>query len=197
MSKLYIAIFAFCLDASVVMASDSKNATALSAELLESALSGSVNRTLSVLEDGANIRAQNQSGKTALHLAIQYQHSEVMRALIRAGASGTIRDSRSHTPLHYAAIHCQSEAITLLAARKERMDFNARNYVGKTALMLAAENGCTKVFLTLLDVGKGKIDLDAVDENLRDVDSYVSDNFLQGFLDRARRARTIRSLQPN
>ena len=192
-SMKYRALIAFVLSLSASAHAGSKS-SALDGELLEAAVSGSANRVLSVLQEGADLRAQNHAGKTALHLAIQYQQSEVVQILIRAGASGALRDSRSHTPVHFAAIYCQSEVIAQLFRRSPKLDINTRNGSGKTAIILAAEHGCAKAFLTLLQIGGDAIDLDAVDENLRDVDSYVFDNYLQGFLDRA---RMVRKNRPN
>ncbi|KAK6525247.1 hypothetical protein TWF694_005393 [Orbilia ellipsospora] len=78
-----------------------------------------------LLDRGADIRAQTNSGKTALHLAIESHSStfepELLKTLVsRAPELVNIADNDGHTPLHYAMDRMQrcytgyEEAVNLL-----------------------------------------------------------------------------------
>ncbi|KAB0378869.1 hypothetical protein FD755_010447 [Muntiacus reevesi] len=53
----------------------------------------------------ANLDIQNVNQQTALHLAVERQHTQIVRLLVRAGAKLDIQDKDGDTPLHEALRH--------------------------------------------------------------------------------------------
>nr|XP_023399712.1 E3 ubiquitin-protein ligase MIB1 isoform X1 [Loxodonta africana] len=58
-----------------------------------------------VREGNANLDIQNVNQQTALHLAVERQHTQIVRLLVRAGAKLDIQDKDGDTPLHEALRH--------------------------------------------------------------------------------------------
>lgn len=56
-----------------------------------------------------NLEAKNQEGQTALHLASQMGHDQIVEELISCGANVNCRDTEGYTPLHFA---CQNNLLS-------------------------------------------------------------------------------------
>lgn len=90
--------------------------------------------------------------KTCLHLASNFGHSDMVAALLRAGANRMLTDSHLHTPLHYAAHEGRLECIKLLlagppgAAPMTPAEVDAADSSGATPLHYAAMFGSTDCF---------------------------------------------------
>ncbi|XP_012507542.1 PREDICTED: E3 ubiquitin-protein ligase MIB1 [Propithecus coquereli] len=56
-------------------------------------------------DGNANLDIQNVNQQTALHLAVERQHTQIVRLLVRAGAKLDIQDKDGDTPLHEALRH--------------------------------------------------------------------------------------------
>lgn len=78
---------------------------------------------------GSNINAKNNRGFTALHSAVEYGHYDIVQYILGAETKGVeldVEDSiGGNTPLHYAALFRQTEAVALLVksgAQADRMN---------------------------------------------------------------------------
>jgi ankyrin repeat protein len=78
-------------------------------------------------------------GYTALHYAAMFGNTEMIAALVKAGARVDALDRLGNTPLCLAAARRQDEAARLLITAGA--DVNAQNHDGMTPLMAAAEHG--------------------------------------------------------
>lgn len=67
-------------------------------------------------KDVLELNAQNHNGYTALHLAAQHGHSEIVQLLLEAGADPTTRNIVGRTTLDLANIYIRQPAIALLEA---------------------------------------------------------------------------------
>jgi ankyrin repeat protein len=117
--------------------------------------SGETAPVFALLEQGADVDAEDDVGCTALARAAQFDQLELVRALLRAGASPDRANRRGGTPLMVA----KSEAVArlLLAAGADPnapMLLNDRGLPGgRTALMGAAWTGSTGMVEALLAHG--------------------------------------------
>ncbi len=72
------------------------------AELLEVAKSGNIQKVNSLINEGASVNATDQNGQTPLHLAAKNGHEEVVKALLNKGANVNAKDNDEQTPLNLA-----------------------------------------------------------------------------------------------
>ena len=63
-----------------------------------------------MLAAGANPDARH-GGFALLHLAAQQPHPQVVRALVKAGATVNCHDDAGRTPLHYTVEHGHVDAL--------------------------------------------------------------------------------------
>ena len=64
---------------------------------------------------GADLEWQDkEDGSTALHLCASYNHPEIARMLLDAGADVNIQDEYGWTALHWCAIHNRPEIARML-----------------------------------------------------------------------------------
>ncbi|KAF5655292.1 ankyrin protein [Fusarium sp. NRRL 25303] len=90
-----------------------------------------------LLKRKADVEAQDNRGKTPLHLTAQKEGSEaIIKALLSYGADIEARDDNDRTPLHLAAQKEGSQAI-IEALLSYRADIEARDDNGRTPLVLA------------------------------------------------------------
>ncbi len=104
-----------------------------------------------LLSKGADVKALDGQGWTALHWAASGGHSAVVGELLDAGANINVKDQIGATPLHWAAIFDQREAAKVLIDRGA--DIKARDNQGKTPLHAAAEHDAQQVAPLLLAKG--------------------------------------------
>ena len=91
-----------------------------------------------LLEKGANIEAVDEDGKTALHLAAEFNNSEVIKVLLEKGVNIEAVDEDGKTALHLATEYGHSKIVEVL---KKGANIEAVNDEGITTLHLAAQNG--------------------------------------------------------
>lgn len=96
-----------------------------------------------------SLDAKNEEGQTAAHLAASAGHNGILSLLIKAGTSVNAKDSRSLTPLHYAAIHNLPETARLLLEEGGANPQVRRNDNGWVAMHEAASRGHLEVCRTL------------------------------------------------
>lgn len=82
--------------------SDEKRVEGMNQQLIASAEKGEVDHVLKLLQDGADINATDERGRTAV-MAATYNHKvEAVKALIQKGADINIRDESLNNVLLYA-----------------------------------------------------------------------------------------------
>jgi len=101
-----------------------------------------------LLSQGASVRAKNDYGLTPLHLACSEGHVAVAEALLEAGAVPSATSLSLSNALHIASQKSDEIVEKLLATG--RVDVNATQSMGKTALLLAATRA---IAVMLLDHG--------------------------------------------
>lgn len=69
--------------------------------LLKAIESDSEKRVQGLLQAGTDIKL-DEEGKTALHYAVIFNSTKIVKTIIRAGANGNIADINNKTPLDYA-----------------------------------------------------------------------------------------------
>ncbi|RPA92642.1 ankyrin, partial [Choiromyces venosus 120613-1] len=108
-----------------------------------------------LLDNTAEIDAENSDGQTALHLAISVggeRYEDFITLLLDKGANVNATDQYSETPLHYAARH-QSNVISQVLI-DAGASINVQNhYHGDTPLNLAVQCGSKDVIGLLLRNG--------------------------------------------
>ncbi|XP_054494779.2 CARD- and ANK-domain containing inflammasome adapter protein-like [Agelaius phoeniceus] len=89
-----------------------------------------------------NINDRNIWRKTALHIAAEYGHGELINLLLRHGAAINAWDSSRDTALHCAcrAGHLSAVRALLCGARREKANLLAVNSLRKTPLQVAELN---------------------------------------------------------
>lgn len=92
-----------------------------------------------LLKNGAKayINDQDIKGRTPLHHACHYQHSDVVELLLNHDADVNALDDEGNTPLHIACHHNNIDIIESLV--KKGSDIKICNMYGKTVLHYAAE----------------------------------------------------------
>lgn len=128
-------------------------------DLLTAVQRGDVQGVSAALDDGAGVDARREQ-VTALMLAAERGHVDIMRALLAAGANpNAARDDGVTTLMHAAASGDAAPVKLLLDARAE---VNARaSQSGITALRVAVAAGATACARSLLEAGAKRDDIDA------------------------------------
>src|SRR5262249_30816376 len=110
---------------------------------------------------GRDVNTREPDGTTALHWAIRGDEDEIVRLLLKAGASPDAANRYGVTPLMLAATNGNPVLTDLLL--KAGADANAALPRGETVLMTAARAGNPDVVKLLLDRGAN---INAADEQL-------------------------------
>ncbi|RHY40437.1 hypothetical protein DYB38_010281 [Aphanomyces astaci] len=103
-------------------------------------------------ENTWNVNVRDAEGRSPLHLAIAYNHSTFVTFLLEMGADPDVRDVLSRTPLHYA-MECKCGLEMVSSLRKFKVDLNAADERGDTALHWAAHSGHQKLVNHLVNLG--------------------------------------------
>ena len=107
------------------------------------------------MELGADIEAKTDTGKTALHVAVNGDNRKSVFALLKKMANLNAQDDYGQTPLHTAAERDSVEVAKLLIAMIHAGDekLEVVDKVSGTALHKAAEKGSTRMIDLLLEEG--------------------------------------------
>jgi ankyrin repeat protein len=122
-----------------------------STPLLEAARNGHSSMVNQLLKDGADVKAQDKDGLTALHLAAGHGHKDTMIVLLNSGADVKPQDKDGWTALHRAAWYGHKD--TAIALLNSGADVKAQDKDGWTALHLAASYGHKDTATALLNSG--------------------------------------------
>ena len=109
-----------------------------------------------LLEKGVDVNVTNDYNNTALFIAAINGREDVVKLLLEKGADINKATIDGETILMGAINYDEEEVIKILLAYDEggvRVDLNARNNNGETALIRAVENGNTDIFTTLVEAG--------------------------------------------
>ena len=104
-----------------------------------------------LIENGANVNAKDNLGRTLLHSAAEGNATETAALLLKSGAQVNAKSDNGGTPLHSAAYNNATEAAALLL--KNGAQVNAKSDNGGTPLHSAAYNNATEAAALLLKSG--------------------------------------------
>ena len=109
---------------------------------------GFQNMVSSLVNRGAFIDTQNDSGETPLHIAANLGQEEIAKYLLYNGAKANMQNKKGNTPLHTAAYYNDREITVLLL--KKGADKTICNNTGETPLQVALSrnNSAIKRILT-------------------------------------------------
>jgi ankyrin repeat protein len=119
--------------------------------LINAAESKEHDEALKLLAGGADAKAKDVDGTTALHWASHYNDAELADKLIHAGADVNAANDYGSTPMMEAATIGSPEIIKLLL--KAGADVESTNKEGQTALMAVARTGNVEAATLLLKKG--------------------------------------------
>jgi len=112
-----------------------------------------------LLEQGADAKAKDVDGTTALHWAAHYGDADLVDRLLRAGADVSAANDYGSTPMMEAAT--LGNATILKSLLKAGADVESPNREGQTALMAVARTGNLEAAQLLLSKGA---QVDAVEQ---------------------------------
>ena len=93
-----------------------------------------------LLDHGANVNTLGHFNWSALMVAASKGHGESVRLLLESGADPNVQDTYGWTPLMRAVYGDKHDAVTTLL-QSDRVDLEARDERGATALHIAVERG--------------------------------------------------------
>ena len=120
----------------------------LNEQMIRAAEAGDTAAVRRLLDQGAEIDARDDRGRTAVMAATHGNQVETVRALIGAGADVDIRDNRLDNPFLYAGAEGLLEILRL--AIDAGADTRLTNRFGGTALIPAADRGHVEIAEELL-----------------------------------------------
>ncbi|XVF05516.1 hypothetical protein REPUB_Repub05bG0178800 [Reevesia pubescens] len=144
--------------------------------LMLAAMHGKISCVKKLIEAGANILMfDSLHGRTCLHYAAYYGHSDSLQAILSAAQSSpvavswgyarfvNIRDARGATPLHLAARQRRPECVHILLDNGALVCASTGGYgcPGSTPLHLAARGGSLDCIRKLLAWGADRLQRDA------------------------------------
>lgn len=142
------------------------------AALASAALNGDLEQVRMLLARGADPNAgEGYVLAEAARGCHRNDNTEVIRALVEAGADPRVRDNLGYTPLHRAAGMCEPEIVELLIRRGA--DPDARDANGFTPLIGAAGSGRIENVRLLVAAGA---DVNGVDIDGKSVLEYARDH---------------------
>ena len=103
------------------------------------------------------IDAQNEDGKTPLHIASERGHTQCIKVLLRLGAGVLITNHLGQLPLHAAIQHGHGSSVKLLldACERDMAEFHSVLSRRQSPLITACQNGFADIVKLLLseDIG--------------------------------------------
>lgn len=103
-----------------------------------------------LIDNQADINAENKDGNPPLHLAIEKEGLKVVEVFIERKANINARNKDGHTPLHLATKMLDLDIIGILL--KNGADINKKDFSGNSAFHLAVKDRPDYVVEKLLDI---------------------------------------------
>ncbi|PLT17121.1 ankyrin repeat domain-containing protein [Ralstonia mannitolilytica] len=120
-------------------------------DLIVAAQTGNTMAIQSLIAEGANLKARDAEGRTALIAAVYAHMGAAARLLIQAGADVNLQDNAQNSAFLLAA--AQGDAETVRLALSHGANLRATNADGDTALIPAARRGYVEVVNELVKAG--------------------------------------------
>ena len=111
-----------------------------------------INLVRLLIEKGAHVNDRNISFCTPLHIAAKYARPAMVELLLENGADVEVKDKYERTPLH-AALSGRSAEQTLALLINAKADLEARDGLGRTALIIAVQSDLPAVARFLVQHG--------------------------------------------
>ncbi|KAJ4860600.1 ankyrin repeats (3 copies) domain-containing protein [Trichoderma breve] len=124
-----------------------------------------------LLDHGADIEAKNRSGVTALVAAFNGEKKDVTKLLIDRGAQVHTCDEDGKTMLIRASAGGDTEIVEQLLAIG-KINLNARDKEGRTALEWATQNGHEAIVQLLGDAEKDEVDAEGLEN--KDIELVIT-----------------------
>jgi hypothetical protein len=120
-------------------------------DLIDAVYEGDLEKVKKLLDEGEDINAKDDYGRTPLHYASINGDLDIIKFLVEKGANVNAKDDYGRTPLHYASIYGIVDVVKFLV--KEGANVNARDEYGSTPLHYAAPKGYLDVVKFLVEKG--------------------------------------------
>ena len=120
-------------------------------DVADAVMKGDIAAVQKLLQQKADVNAQQVDGASALHWAVYRDDAETADLLIRAGARPNVVNRVGITPLYMASLYGNATMIDKLL--KAGADAKQKGPSGETMLMLAAHNGNPDAIKVLLGAG--------------------------------------------
>lgn len=133
--------------------------------LMFAAIPGHLETMSLLVEHGADVNAVGHFNWTALMVAASKGHGDSVRMLLRNGADPNVQDTYGWTPLMRAVHGNKQRAVSALLGH-ERLNLEARDERGATALHVAVERGRSALVAQLLARGADPGSIDDAGRNL-------------------------------
>ena len=153
-----VVVMCFAVGIGFVGYSADKQSAEQSASLFEAAVKNNALDAQRFINEGIDVNAKGDYGKTALMYAAECNSVDVAKLLIKAKADVNAKDNDGKTALVYTAEYNSADVAELLI--KAKVGVNAKGDYGETALMYAA--ACNSVDVAKLLI-KAKADVNAKD----------------------------------
>ena len=147
-----IGIFSLCINDDLVFQEDENMKFTFELALLEAVTAGNNEAVEFLLQlETVNIDHTNEEGKTALMLACERGHEDIVHSLLSAGANVNIQDNNGWTALMIASEHNRISIIHLLLQANANPHLKKSN--GSNALVTASCHGYCDVVQLLISKG--------------------------------------------
>ncbi len=120
-------------------------------EFIKAAFSAKSETIKQLLDKGINVDFQNKMGFSALIIASQYGHADIVDLLLANNANIDLKNASGATALIIASKNGHAEVVNTLLAKFAKVDMQTTD--GITALMLAAQKGHESIVDALLAKG--------------------------------------------
>lgn len=120
-------------------------------QLMEAARKGDYNQVRRLVENHCGLYSSDWSGTTALHVAAQNGHKDIVEILLNAGANQDARTKVERTALHLAAQYGHLPVVDMLISYWS--DVNAVDMLKMSPLHWATDKGHVNVVERLLQAG--------------------------------------------